>query len=113
MAEKLPSMSQCASSEDFLNRVLKEIWEIPLEVRVQNKISTNFLLKWHSDYLRDKSHVEIKDGSFQHYIYRDETKFYILPYKGTKIERCNKVWVSIRKSEKQTHGYALIKKVQE
>jgi hypothetical protein len=103
-------MKQESNQTLFLNKVLQGIWEIPADARVAFKISTNFLLKWHVDYLEDKTHLEIKGTEFIPYIYRDKVKFYILSYDKSQPGDSNYFWLSFRKNQDQPHGYVLIKK---
>jgi len=108
--EQLPTMSMCADLDHFVEKILKGIWEIPEDVRISFKIPTNFLLKWHTDYLQDKTHLEIKGTEFAPYIYRNETRFYILSYDKSQPGDAEHFWLSFRKQQDQPHGYVLIKK---
>lgn len=108
--DQFPTMSQCASKDHFIEKILTTIWEIPPDCRSDFRISTNFLLKWHVDYLVDKTHLEIKGTDFIPYIYRDEIKFYILSYDKSQPGDSQYFWLSFRKLQDQPHGYVLVKK---
>jgi len=98
--------------DKFTQTLLTSVWDIHTATRAQFKIPVNFLLKWHRNYLEDKTHLEVsKDNEFIPYIYRDETKFYILPYNNFQPGSSDYVWLSFRKCSYQPHGYVLIKKV--
>jgi len=98
------------SKDQFVEKILRGIWEIPADARRDFKIPTNFLLKWHRDYLEDKTHLEIKGTEFIPYIYRDETKFYIISYDKSQLADSDYFWLSFRKCINQPHGYVLTKK---
>jgi len=97
-------------NKEMIDKVLTSIWEIPEDYRRIAGIPINFLLKWHRDYLQDKTHLEIKGTEFIPYIYRDETKFYILSYDKSQPGDSQYFWLSFRKQADQPHGYVLIKK---